>query len=269
VGHRTLDGLTTANQILGTLASTAVRAAAMSATFLLVNRAALELDIDPEEFDVIEPRVLRPGGAEKVPVLQIADHLVNGAGFCVALATPRAGGSEPLIAELLRSSLSQRDEYPLRELLRDDHPRRCEQACYRCLLRYRNQPYHGILDWRMGLAFLGLLESSTYACGLDGDMTGPALEDWSALVEQDILRLRRQFTGIKTRKLGNLSAVRFDEKRTWLVVAHPLWDTGAMQGVLRHACEELDGEPYAIIDSFNLARRPWTIRRAILTDGGT
>ncbi len=30
-----------------------VRAAALSATYLIVNRAALSLDIDPEEFDVL------------------------------------------------------------------------------------------------------------------------------------------------------------------------------------------------------------------------
>ena len=67
VGPRTLEGLSGA-QILDALGRTSVRAAALSATFILVNRAALELDVDPEEFDVIEPRIFRPSGGVAVPV---------------------------------------------------------------------------------------------------------------------------------------------------------------------------------------------------------
>ena len=59
----------------------------LSATFLLVNRAALELDIDPEEFDVLEPRRFHEDDPK--PLLQITDHLVNGAGYCAYLGAPR------------------------------------------------------------------------------------------------------------------------------------------------------------------------------------
>src|SRR5262249_46702585 len=62
-----------------------IRAAALSATYLIVNRAALELDIDPEEFDVLEPRV--HGREQLRPLLHITDNLVNGAGFCEYLAS--------------------------------------------------------------------------------------------------------------------------------------------------------------------------------------
>jgi DEAD/DEAH box helicase domain-containing protein len=41
----------------GAMGVAGVRAAAISATFILMNRAALALDIDPEEFDLIEPRI--------------------------------------------------------------------------------------------------------------------------------------------------------------------------------------------------------------------
>ena len=54
-----------------------LRAAVVSATHLVVQRAALETDIDPDAFDVLEPRK-RKGR----PLLQFADNLVNGAGFC-------------------------------------------------------------------------------------------------------------------------------------------------------------------------------------------
>ena len=226
----------------------------------------LSLDIDPEEFDVIEPRLLRPLGGVAVPVLQFADHLVNGAGFCVALGTRHANGTTT-IGSLLSQLLRDQSQYPLVEFLRDDHERTCEQGCYRCLLRYRNQPYHGLLDWRLGLSFLNALDDSNYRCGLDGDFSGPALRTWPGLVEQDVWRLRRQFAKLQTKQFGPVLAVKFDGVATWCVVAHPLWDPAVPTGILSAAIERLDGEPYAVADSFNLARRPWTIRRA-LTDMG-
>ncbi|KYG06936.1 hypothetical protein BE21_31970 [Sorangium cellulosum] len=263
VGPRSLEGLT-ATQILDSLGRTSVRAAALSATFILVNRAALDLDVDPEEFDVIEPRIFRPAGGSAVPVLQFADHLVNGAGFCVALGGADPATGAPVIASLMASALNDSNEYPLIEFLREDHERTCEQGCYRCLLRYRNQPYHGLLDWRLGLAFLHALADSGYRCGLDGDFGSPALRAWPALVERDVWRLERQFARMQSRQLGALWAVRFDGSPKWAVIAHPLWDSACPSGLLLDAVNGLGGEPFVVVDSFNLARRPVTIRRAIL-----
>lgn len=263
VGPRTLEGLTGA-QVLDALGRTSLRAAALSATFILVNRAALELDVDPEEFDVMEPRIYRPSGGIAVPLLQFADHLVNGAGFCVALGSKDPGTGKPLISSLMYSVLNDPREYPLNEFLRDDHERTCEQACYRCLLRYRNQPYHGLLDWRLGLSFLHALADGGYPCGLDGDFRSPALRAWRALVERDVWRLERQFGRLKSRQLGSLWAVKFDGSPKWAVIAHPLWDANRPSGLLLEALNALGGDPFVIVDSFNLARRPVTIRRAIL-----
>ena len=251
-----------ADETLRTLAATAVRAAALSATFILVNRAALRLDIDPEEFDVIEPRMVRPAGGAAVPLLQFADHLINGAGFCAALGTP-TNGAPPLIATLLRSVVEDLAEYPLQAFLSEAHTSTCEQACYRCLLRYRNQPYHGLLDWRLGLAFLRTLLDGGYRCGLSGVLPGDnALRDWPELVARDVRRVQRQFSDAEVRPLGQVWAVRFGRSR-WAVIAHPLWDAAHPQGVLREACEGLGGDPYVVVDSFNLARRPVTIRGAV------
>lgn len=263
VGPRSLESLT-GSQVLDALGRTSVRAAALSATFILVNRAALKLDVDPEEFDVIEPRLFRPAGGAAVPVLQFADHLVNGAGFCVALGAPDPATGCPLITSLLSSVMNDFDEYPLNEFLRDDHETTCEQGCYRCLLRYRNQPYHGLLDWRLGLAFLDAFADANSACGLDGRFGTPALRNWGTLVERDVWRLERQFTRMQSRQLGPLWAVRFDGSPKWALIAHPLWDVAGPTGVLLNAVDALGNDPYVIVDSFNLARRPVTIRRAIL-----
>jgi len=263
VGPRSLEGLAGA-QVLDALGRTSVRAAALSASFILVNRAALELDVDPEEFDVLEPRLFRPSGGVAVPVLQFADHLVNGAGFCVALGALDSGTGRTLIVSLLSSVLKDSDKYPLNELLRGDHETTCEQGCYRCLLRYRNQPYHGLLDWRLGLAFLDTLANANSACGLDGNFGLPALREWSALVERDVWRLERQFPRMQSRQLGPLWAVRFDGSPKWALIAHPLWDAEGPNGILLDAVNALGNDPFVIVDSFNVARRPVTIRRAII-----
>jgi hypothetical protein len=265
VGNRSLDGLNV-DETVRTLAATAVRAAALSATFILVNRAALKLDIDPEEFDVIEPRMVRPAGGSAVPLLQFADHLINGAGFCDALGTPN-GTSPPLIATLLRSVVQDAAEYPLQAFLNEAHTTTCEQACYRCLLRYRNQPYHGLLDWRLGLAFLRTLLDASYRCGLSGIMDDDyALRDWPALVARDVRRVQRQFPDAEVRQLGLVWAIRFGRSR-WAIVAHPLWETAEPEGALLAAIEGLGGDPYVVVDSFNLARRPVTIRSAVVEAG--
>lgn len=264
VGSRSLEGLNAA-ETLRTLGATAVRAAALSATFILVNRAALRLDIDPEEFDVIEPRMIRPSGGAAVPLLQFADHLINGAGFCNTLGTQN-GTSPPLIAMLLRSVVEDTAEYPLRTFLDEGHRTTCEQSCYRCLLRYRNQPYHGLLDWRLGLAFLRTLLDARYRCGLSGiDHDDNALRDWPMLVARDIRRVQRQFPDAEVRQLGFVWAIRFGRSR-WAVVAHPLWDATQPEGALLEACQSLGGDP-VVVDSFNLARRPVTIRGVVVEQG--
>lgn len=68
----------------------AARAAAISATHLLVQKAALELDVAPDEFEPLEPR-LRAGR----PMLQIADTLINGSGLCRRLSKGQRWAASP------------------------------------------------------------------------------------------------------------------------------------------------------------------------------
>ena len=165
---------------------TNLRAAAISATHLLVQRAALALDIAPEEFEPLEPR-LRDGK----PILQIADMLVNGAGFCRRLT--KTGKSEPLIVELMNSLLNDVEDPIAASFFDEKHRKECSRSCYRCIQRYGNRGYHGLLDWRLGLSFLRCLLDSDHRVGLDGNFESyPELKDWPELAKQaaqDIQRL--------------------------------------------------------------------------------
>src|SRR5690606_19391348 len=108
-----------------------------------------------------EPRV-RSG----LPVLQIADFLPNGAGFCKRLSE----GDAPLILDLARSMvMSPQSDRLVAKYLDDHHRQSCREACYRCLQRYGNRTYHGLLDWRLGLSALRLFLDGRWSVGLDGN----------------------------------------------------------------------------------------------------
>lgn len=244
---------------------TSVRAAAISATYILVTRAAIELDIDPEEFDVIEPRPYSSEGVA-VPLLQFTDHLVNGAGFCDRLAAEIDG--EPLIARLVRSIVNDTDKYPLVDFLGvgtdgEPHSEVCDQACYLCLHRYGNQMFHGLLDWRLGLAFLAVMNDATFDCGIENprNLATPALRDWRDNANRYAWEMVRRFGGEarEARDDDSLPAFRLDRSKPhWAVVCHPLWaGKDKLKGLTRNAFEVYQGSAAKIefVDTFELARR--------------
>lgn len=246
-----------------------VRAAALSATFLIVNRASRELDIDPAELEVLEPRPY--GNDFRLPLLQITDQLVNGAGFCRNLSEPEFG--TPKILRMMHSMISDPEGDPLEYLLREDH-RDCEMACYRCLLRYGNQQFHGLLDWRLGLSYLRAMLDPHFSCGLDGNFDYPGLEGWREEASRLAEEVKQRFGGDTTTFAGGMvPAFRVNlgggKTSRWALVAHPLWDWDYAEElvpgtILSQAEEEAteDG-PVDCWDTFNLSRRPVWVREWI------
>ena len=242
-----------------------VRAAALSATFLVASRAAEELDIDPVELEVLEPRLF---GSPGVPVLQITDELINGAGFCRHLSEDEGG--EPRIFALLRSMLFDRNAYPLNALLADSHDD-CDEACYACLLRYGNQQYHGLLDWQLGVTYLRSMADPGFRCGLDGEFESPGLSKWPSLAMRIAEAGQRRFTGRGSPKVLAGIVPSFDlpvagDDSVSIVVAHPLWDDPrngvAGRSLLGDAVAEAeaDGNRVFVWDTFNLSRRIVQVR---------
>lgn len=238
---------------------TSVRAAAVSATQLLVQRAALELDIAPEEFEALEPR-MRAGN----PVLQITDFLVNGAGFCRRLAERDIGGQR-LIVRLMRSLVEATHDKLVSGFLVQTHREICSQACYLCLQRYGNRGYHGLLDWRLGLGFLrGLLDPS-YRSGLDGRWGEfPEIADWPRLagdLAAEIVRLRPGHMSVATAGPLSLPVVSWNRggsTERYLFV-HPFWSlrTGSQESrFLARTIAELGVGSVFFVDTFEAARRP-------------
>ena len=229
-------------------ADTSVRAALISATQLLVQRAALALDVAPEEFEALEPRV-RHGR----PVLQIADFLVNGAGFSSRLAN----GSLPPIAQFARSMTVQCESDELvAPFLAEQHRADCSQACYTCLQRYGNRSYHGLLDWRLGLSMLRVLVDERWRVGLDGDWSAAAeVRDWPTKT----LESAEAIAGLSPDKrevelTGRLSlpTIRLKNESKRFVLVHPFW---SLESVRSLVADGFKGETFAV-DSFQATRRP-------------
>ena len=243
-----------------------VRAAAISASHLVVNRAAFELDIDPEEFDVLEPRL--HGKADPRPLIHITDNLVNGAGFCDYLASREQSGTIR-VASYIASMLRDEDAYPLQEFLAPTHM--CDTSCYKCLRRYGNQPFHALLDWQLGLAFLRALVDPSYACGLTGSFDEPSLRAWPSQAERVARDMAKRFGGGEVISFQGVPGFRVGLGKSklspWVLVAHPLWEwrdelrPDSILAKAREAATEF-GEPLCW-DTFNLSRRQVFVRERI------
>lgn len=231
----------------------AFRAGALSACFLVVNHASRELlDVDPEEFEILEPWPRVAADGSFLPVLQVADELINGSGLCNRLG--QDVGGMPLVVDVMRRLVSDRSASPLLDMLERDHARTCTAGCYKCLHRYGNQAYHGLLDWRLGLDVIQLLLDPGYVAGLDGRFSAPGVETWPTLARRLAEEARRLVTG-KLEMHGDIPLVEIG-KGKWAAVVHPLWDEEAVYERYP-GLEEfgLEVGPLAFMSTFDLSRR--------------
>lgn len=238
----------------GPMTSTAARAAAISATHLLVQKAALALDVAPDEFEALEPRV-RAGR----PMLQIADALINGSGLSRRLGGMAPNG-KPEIVNLIDKILTEAKEWPLGPFLAEEHKDNCHTACYRCLQQYGNRRVHGLLDWRLALAYLRAMVDPKFVCGLDGRFgLYPELDGWlerSHALARAVAAMRPGSLRVDT--VGPLKLACIVETKgsaeTRLAVIHPLWrtDTGAAKRLFGSDVRMTD----RFVDTFDLERRP-------------
>jgi hypothetical protein len=238
--------------------ATSVRAAAISATQLIIQRAALDMDIGPEEFESLEPRL-----RDHKPLLQIADFLVNGAGFCRRLAELDSG--RPRLARLVASLVENSRDSLAGPFFEGDHPETCARSCYRCLQRYNNRGYHGLLDWRLGIGFLRALLDPSWRAGLDGRFADyPELADWPSLADkaaQEVRRLDPDKRRVKRCGPLDLPVVLrpFSGGTEGFVVVHPFWrldDQSLASGPLAETLAAVPADTVCFLDSFDVARRP-------------
>ena len=224
-----------------------VKAAIYSAAFLLRAAASEKLDIDPDEIEICNFQRLEVDGVY-VGAITLSDFLANGAGFVHWISDNWDS--------VLHGIVSPNDpgSFPAK-IISDSHRSSCDSACYKCLKVYRNMNYHGLLDWRLALAYLRILKDSQYSCGLDGQFTTPELNGWIAFATKLSDNFASQFDDHQSRTWGTLPG--FETRIMKVIIVHPLWDTQNPQGILDEAVA-VAGGPSVVqyIDTFNLLRRP-------------
>lgn len=234
---------------LNPTAATAVRAAYYSAATLLIRGASLNLDIDPEEIEIASIHGDNPKNPFGCGEILLADHLPNGAGFVEWI--------KEHWSELLDGILKNSGRYATGILPC------CDSACYKCLLSYRNRPLHGLLDWQLGANLLAVLRSTSFRCGLDGNLEDALLGQWRqrAIFERD--RICKAFGATPLEAL-NLPALEHDDIIYFL--SHPLWSPlQAKESILIEATKKLGVslENARLLNHFDASRRMswiWELR---------
>lgn len=229
------------------------RAAALSACFMIVDYASRELlDVDPSEFQILEPRVKRIDGGGFIPFMQISDDLVNGSGLCARLSRPGISG-EPIVLEVIRALLSGGASSPTAEFLAPPHADECLTGCYRCIHRYGNQNHHGLLDWRLGLTALQLLLDHSHNAGLDGNFGFAGIADWPAMAKK-LAGEASRFHRSSVITIGNVPLVEAAPGK-WMAVVHPLWNWDAVLEAMPDLENFRLENQVKPISTFDLARR--------------
>jgi hypothetical protein len=223
----------------------AVKAAFYSAAFIIRSVAAELLDIDPEELEISGARQIELTTTDKAGEIVISDRLANGAGFTEWLFNNWPG----LLQDIVQPSSA--NSY-IGNLISDQHRLACDSSCYDCLRNYRNMSYHGLLDWRLGLALITSMYSPNYQCGLDGDFSGPELFDWLQFARSQRDTFGQTFNAMP-RDFGPLPGMLIGN--TEVIVVHPLWNTNRPMGYLAQAIASANSPP-KFVDTFNMLRRP-------------
>lgn len=230
-----------------------VRSAYYSLSFILQRAVASNLDIDPMEIEVVK---LMPS-PHNTGIICLADEKINGSGF---------------VKDLYRNfdtyanvRILQGGDTFFKDMLSPAHDAFCDSACYSCLQVYRNMPYHGLLDWRLGISLLRLIMDENYKCGTDYDFASyPELKSWPKMAMQLISDFQKTFKPKWT--IDKYREIPFihDGARNVIVATHPLWDSDMGSGLsrfmakLKRGIANQTGSPmvsFKCVDTFNLSRR--------------
>jgi len=252
--------------------SNGLRSGYYSAAFLLQRILADKLDVDPTEIEIadISMKVLKDGTNRKIAEIILTDELANGSGFVRFLYDNFAS----LLSEAINPSTA--NSY-LGKIHSQTHQDKCDDACYDCLKVFRNMNYHSLLDWRLGLSVLRIMNNSTFVCGADGNFNFVELQNWSAFAKKLCNSFYSSFYSnsqtAEIVEIKGLPIIRFGkDKRNVIMIVHPFWnmrnftEANWLAEIYNEIKEhtESNGGKISIIDTFNLHRRPgWCYEKLI------
>ncbi|WAC41069.1 DEAD/DEAH box helicase [Pedobacter sp. SL55] len=251
--------------------SNGVRSGYYSAAFLLQRILADKLDVDPTEIEIADISMKELEDGRRIAEIILTDELQNGSGFVRYLYNN--------LANILSESInpSNANSY-LGKIHSQTHQEKCDDACYDCLKVFRNMNYHSLLDWRLGLSMLRVMNDSTYVCGADGNFNFVELQNWSAFAKKLCDSFYSSFySNSQTAEIVEIKGmpiIKFGgkNKRNVIMIVHPFWNMrnfteanwlAEIYNEIKEHTESNEGK-ISIIDTFNLHRRPgWCYEKLI------
>lgn len=212
----------------------AIRAAYISAAFLLQRTLADILDVEPREIEVIEKI------KDNVPLIYLSDALPNGAGIVEYLYQKNH------LEEVIKKIVDFQTPF-MQSLIDDEHRKKCLTACQECLNAYDNRGYHHILDWRMGVGLLRLMIDPNYDFGFDKanrSKAYPEIEDYDDVFDAAKIKIGGQWNDHlysvsvpQNRGIDVQNILNPQEESTSIckVLYHPLWSRPALMALLPNA----------------------------------
>jgi DEAD/DEAH box helicase domain-containing protein len=246
--------------------SNGVRSGYYSAAFLLQRILADKLDVDPTEIEIADISMKELYDGRKIAEIILTDELQNGSGFVRYLYNN--------LANILSESIipSNANSY-LGKIHSQTHQGKCDDACYDCLKVFRNMNYHSLLDWRLGLSMLRVMNDSTFFCGADGNFNFVELQNWFTSATDLRNSFAQSFGFSNTDEINGLPIIKFGRnQRNVIMIVHPFWNMrnfteanwlAEIYNEIKEHTESNKGK-ISIIDTFNLHRRPgWCYEKLI------
>ena len=243
-----------------------VRSGYYSAAFLLQRILADKLDVDPTEIEIADISMKELEDGRRIAEIILTDELPNGSGFVRYLYNNLAN----ILSESINPSNS--NSY-LGKIHSENHQEKCDDACYDCLKVFRNMNYHSLLDWRLGLSMLRVMNDSTFVCGADGNFNFVELQNWFAFATELRNAFAQSFGFSNTAEINGLPIIKFGRnQRNVIMIVHPFWNMrnfaeanwlAEIYNEIKEHTESNAGK-FSIIDTFNLHRRPgWCYEKLI------
>jgi ATP-dependent helicase YprA (DUF1998 family) len=226
------------------------RAAWYSFAFLLRTAAVALLDVDVQELAAGFRTIQGPNG----PTGQVflSDSLENGAGYCRWIS--EHANFTQVLAKLVVLPPGE-----VAAQLLGHHAGECDTSCNRCLRDFYNLPYHGVLDWRLGLEMARLARDAGTPLDLES-MWGSQQNPWLRLfdgpatpITASLGQLGYAYAG----KIAGLRAYASPNRQIVRLLVHPLWapDYPVISAARVAAAQKWAGFTVATMDPFRALRR--------------
>lgn len=134
--------------------------------------------------------------------------------------------------------------------------------------------YHSLLDWRLGLGMMRVLNDPNYVCGTDGNFSDYIeLSSWLQFATELRNSFGQSFGLSHSNEINRLPVLLSGRnQKNVIMIVHPFWDLRNIREANWLAETKAEIEEYtssrngtlSIIDTFNLHRRPgWCYEKLV------